>query len=213
MGQQGSAAVPHVYLISTDVPAETLQALFETLPPLRAQKASRLLRAEARTQSVLGFCLVRYALYAETGRVFDVDWLVTDNGKPYLLNAPHFSLSHTAHAAAVALSHSNEIGIDIEEIREHHPRLAARICSEAELLLLQRSPDPAQELIRIWSAKEAEGKRLGTGLEKPKDISTKDVHSTRLLFGGKPHVLSLSPAIEAPQITWVTPEQLLSIER
>ena len=210
MRQQGSAAVPRVYLISTDVPAEAVDALFATLPPERAASAQRLRRAEARVQCVLGFCLVRYALYAETGRVFRDDWQRSDNGKPYLEGAPHFNLSHSAHAVAVAVF-ANEVGIDIETIGKHHPRLAKRICSDAELLHLQSVADPDGELTRIWSAKEAAGKRLGTGLEHPKSISTEDVSGTYLTVGGIPHVLSLSPAAKTSPV-WVTPAQLL-IER
>ena len=208
MAIQNGAAVPRIYVTDTNIKKELLQKLTETLPPRRAALAARLASPEA---SVLGFCLVRYALYAETGRVFNDDWQIADGGKPYLEGAPCFNLSHTAHGVAVAVF-KDEIGIDIEQVRAHHPRLAERICSDAEREILLTSNDPTAMLIQIWSAKEAKGKCLGTGLENPKSISLAGTASTSLSIGGVPHVLSLSPATEMPSISRVTPEQILLLK-
>lgn len=121
-----SAVAPRLYLLATDIENDTLQALFQTLPPARAALATRLSGTRNFAASVLGFCLVRYALYAETGRVLNADWQIAAGGKPYLDGAPFFNLSHTSHAVAVAVSDS-EVGVDIEELKPHHQGIAARI--------------------------------------------------------------------------------------
>jgi phosphopantetheinyl transferase len=206
------AVAPRIYLLSTDVEKDALEALFKALPPARAALAARLRETANFAASVLGFYLVRYALYAETGRVWSGDWLLAACGKPYLEGAPFFNLSHTAHAVAVAVC-EQEVGVDIEEIKPHHQALAARICTADELARLNRAHDQVLELCRLWSEKEAEGKRLGTGIASPRSLSTHQVTSSTLSVCGVPHVLSLSPATEAPVPQWITPQQLFLSER
>ena len=107
-----------VYLLNLHTLCENdVEALFLTLPAFRAQSAKRYRRREAYVQSVAGFCLVRYALQLDP--TIDTDaWTFAENGKPYLCSGtPFFNLSHTAHCVAVAVSATEEVGIDIEEIK------------------------------------------------------------------------------------------------
>ncbi|MBR7181898.1 MAG: 4-phosphopantetheinyl transferase family protein, partial [Clostridia bacterium] len=53
----------------------------------------------------------------------------------------------------------------IEPLLPRDPRLAKRICSPTEFAELEQADDPERATILLWSAKEAEGKRRGTGLE------------------------------------------------
>ena len=203
------AAVPRVFITSTELSEQLLQRLFNTLPPARAALASRLARPESVIQSVLGFCLVRYALYALTGQIFSHDWQIGAHGKPCLPGGEAcFNLSHTAHAVAAAVSF-DEVGIDIEAVAPHHPRIASRICSPEELAVLQASPDPVLSLVRLWSAKEAEGKRLGTGLKNPESLAVDQVQITAFSASNVPHVLAITPAKAPLTVEWVEPGQLL----
>ena len=57
-----------------------------------------------------------------------------------------------------------EVGIDIEEIKEYKESLAAYICNEEELAILHNSDNPADGFYRLWTQKEAVFKMLGSGI-------------------------------------------------
>lgn len=89
-------------------------------------------------------------------------------GKPYFPAHPdyHFNLSHSGRFSLCALD-DQPVGADIELIRPHHPKLAQRICSEEELVWLERQSDRLSALCQLWTAKEARAKYHGTGLTAP----------------------------------------------
>ncbi len=92
----------------------------------------------------------------------------TANGKPFFADHPqlHFNLSHSGGFALCALDDS-PVGVDIEAIRPHHPRLAQRICSPAELDWVKVQPAPDLALLSLWTKKEARVKQNGLGLTVP----------------------------------------------
>lgn len=69
-------------------------------------------------------------------------------GKPWFPTRPAlcFNVSHS-HGAAVAAVHDREIGVDVEKLRPAPRRLAAGLSDEA--------------FFRLWTAREATGKRAG----------------------------------------------------
>ena len=92
----------------------------------------------------------------------------TATGKPFFPDHPQlqFNLSHSGTFALCALDDS-PVGVDIEVIRPHHPRLAQRICSPAELEWVNTQPDPQRALLSLWTKKEARVKQNGCGLTVP----------------------------------------------
>lgn len=191
------------------VDEKELTRLYNSLPPLRREAAKRCSRVNY-PQHVVGFCLVRYALRQLDPTADTEHWSIGKNGKPRLAEgALFFNLSHTAHAVAVAVSAKHEVGIDIEEIKPRSGGFAARFFSESEQKAVSEACDPTGELIRIWTAKEAEGKRTGRGLaDGIRTISTERVQSSLLTVGGVAHWLSVSPADSMPTLKWVFAEQL-----
>ena len=189
-----------------------VDALFDTLPPFRKKEAVRYRHREGFTQSVVGFCLVRYALKQLDQKVNADAWSIAENGKPYLATgAPFFNLTHTAHCVAVAVSKRCEVGIDIEQIKPRSTGFTKRFYSAQEQSAIQASPDPTSEAIRLWSAKEAEAKRSGKGIARDtREIPLETVQSVPVTVGGVPHWLSVSPAKETPQIVWVDNKELFS---
>ena len=203
-----------VYLLNLNTLCENdIKTLFCTLPSFRAASASRCRRGEGYVQSVVGFCLVRYALKQLDPTIDTEAWCFAENGKPHLASGtPYFNLSHTAHCVAVAVSEQEEIGIDIEEIKPHAAGFAEKFCSEAECALIRSAADPTSELIRLWSAKEAlakqNGKGIGTGMRA---LSASTAQSLPLSVDGIPHWLSVAPAEAIPCVTWVNKDDLLCI--
>ena len=180
-----------------NVTKQDLERLAATLPADRLAKAQRH-NGSLDPQSVIGFCLVRYAVAQIAPNADAEHWLWEAKGKPTLAEADlHFSLTHTDRAVAVAVAHE-AVGIDLEQIRPHPPRFAKRYFSDAEQVQIASAPDYDSALCRLWTAKEAVGKRLGTGLSDMRSIDTANVQSLSLSLGEVPHWLSVSPAPHAP---------------
>ena len=79
------------------------------------------------------------------------------------------SISHSTHYAAIALSPTNQIGIDIEELRPQLRRVAPRVLSEHEIEAYSNSDSL---LLQAWTLKEALYKAaLTPGLDFRRDIN------------------------------------------
>ena len=85
--------------------------------------------------------------------------LKKENGEPYLEGEPyHISLTHKGDVAIAALSRSS-IGVDVEDVTV--PRNVDRL---SRLFDASEKPNDLYEFYKVWTAKEAMGKRLGTGI-------------------------------------------------
>jgi len=84
-----------------------------------------------------------------------IDCKIDQHGKPYLVNLPyHISLSHSFDYAAVMISRSRPVGIDIEQIKQKVERIAPKFLSPAERATI----DPENKIAHLyvcWCAKEA----------------------------------------------------------
>ena len=75
------------------------------------------------------------------------------------------SISHTHHLVAVAASYDGPVGVDVEEVYPREVRgLAERWFHPAELEWMASQPDELVAFLHLWTAKEAVGKAVGTGL-------------------------------------------------
>ena len=113
----------------------------------------------------------------------DLQFGATAHGKPFLVgpnrarSGPLFSFSRARDRAAVALSDTRAVGVDIEE-RARLPQDAGALqelvdasCCPEEIAFIGGSADPRAAFLRIWTAKEARMKLTGEGLTlAPPDI-------------------------------------------
>jgi len=84
-----------------------------------------------------------------------IDCKIDSNGKPYLNNFPHhISLSHSYDYAAVMISKTKAVGIDIELIKDKIERIAHKFLNKDELDFIQDS-NRVEHLYVCWCAKEA----------------------------------------------------------
>lgn len=84
-----------------------------------------------------------------------IDCKVDSSGKPYLSNFPHhISLSHSYDYAAVMVSKSKAVGIDIEIVKDKIERIAHKFLSKEELDFI-KDKDRIDQLYVTWCAKEA----------------------------------------------------------
>jgi 4'-phosphopantetheinyl transferase EntD len=98
--------------------------------------------------------------------------IVSDSlGQPLLRHwpanvpVPQISIAHSGEQA-IAVAHGSAVGIDIERIVEHDAAFLSSIATPGEAALLDGVPadERAAWVTRLWCAKEAFGKALGTGV-------------------------------------------------
>lgn len=90
-----------------------------------------------------------------------IDCQIDSHGKPYLVNLPyHISLSHSFDYAAVMISKSRPVGIDIEQIKQKVERIAPKFLSAEERSTISIQ-NKIEHLYVCWCAKEAVYKCYG----------------------------------------------------
>ena len=137
------------------------------IPAWRGKKALQYKKLDDRKRSVLAFVLLQRALRDEYGITEIPEFVYNEFGKPSFKNLPiHFSLSHCKDAIACAVSDHN-IGIDVENIVPYNPDVARRVCTAAELEMLEQSANKDVDFIKLWTVKEAISKYEGMGLSLP----------------------------------------------
>lgn len=113
-----------------------------------------------------------------------VPLILSEFGKPGLappFDSIYFNLSHCTGLAVVAVGIDGPVGIDLEPLDRAQDLLECEstFCHPAELRQLPAEiPQRACQLLRIWTAKEAVLKALGTGLSHPPE-------DTRIVFEKK----------------------------
>ena len=103
----------------------------------------------------------------------------TNSGKPYLhvhLNF-YFNISHTRTAIVVALS-DQEIGVDIEKIKQANLAISNKFFTELEQKYIFDSYDKDKAFYEIWTRKEAYLKYIGNGLKMP--LTSFDVQQSKI---------------------------------
>jgi len=124
--------------------------------------------------------VVRHWVHEQTGELlYPTDVLVRhdDQGAPFvdgwwcqtLIEAPQVSLSHTGEICLAAVcSPEQAVGVDLEEVsRLKQPDLIVGSLAPEELRFVEGLQGAAltERVLRLWCAKEAVAKCLGTGLQ------------------------------------------------
>lgn len=85
------------------------------------------------------------------------------NGRPYIEDLGwNFSMSHSGNFAAVLLSKTGSVGVDIEEVTGRIKTIAQKFINEYEWQYLENEND-LHTMYLIWSAKETIFKWFGDG--------------------------------------------------
>ena len=130
--------------------------------------------------TVIGELLLRYGLIEWTGSGhFELTY--GKWGKPSLLYPRHlyFNISHCKEASVCVIS-DEEVGIDIEVIRDVKSSVIQKVCTTEEAERIYKSDRPEEEFIKYWVMKESYAKLLGVGLSR--DFRTIDTIKLRENF-------------------------------
>jgi 4'-phosphopantetheinyl transferase len=171
----------HVWsLVVEAVPDEAWPALAAVLDDHERARAARFRFECHRRPYVAAHALLRHMLAQCAGRPPEAwRFAATPHGKPEIIDPPdgaplRFSLTHSDHMVAVAVTRAAEIGIDLEPLDrrlEDGPELAERFFATEEVRALRALPaeERAERFIRLWTLKEAFLKATGMGLAMPLD--------------------------------------------
>lgn len=113
--------------------------------------------------------LIRYHVFIKFFSIKDLTFSELENGKPVLINEDlDFSISHTTKYIIMSVAKKDEIGVDIEQIRDRKnlEKIAQRFFTEIEYNQLKQSNNYKYDFFVLWTFKEAEVKRNGLGIAK-----------------------------------------------
>jgi 4'-phosphopantetheinyl transferase len=163
-----------VVVLGLDVAPDAFHASAALLSGAERDRASSFVFEADRRRFTVARAGLRTLLAARLGLTAEaVELTYGKNGKPALANEQaasglHFNVSHSANVAAYAFSFGQEIGIDVENIREvaNADNIAARFFSarEQESYHTLNPLDKPLGFLTCWTRKEAFIKALGDGL-------------------------------------------------
>jgi len=152
------------------------------------ERAARYRRAQDRLNFVLGRTAIEWLL-GPRGMSPRRPVAIAPTGKPFVVGAPEFSISHSGAYFAIGVSRSGCIGIDVETFdRMGNPQeLFSSVTHARERSILETSPPTSVGPLfrRCWTRKEAVLKATGIGLNH--DLSAVDTRLAEHL-----------PVIESP---------------
>lgn len=127
-----------------------------------------------------------------------VEYIYNEYGKPYIKDSNlYFSLSHSNGVIALAVS-KEEIGLDIELIKDVKDNLAHKVMNEAEYNIYKglSKNDKISYFFEVWTSKEAYVKKLGSALTlNPSNINIDtDVILKNINISNSQYMIALTDA-------------------
>ena len=163
-----------IYLskINPELPQDKFNALLQNISKENRERCQRFRFKEDALRTLYGELMVRYVLGCRFSlKNEDIEFSRNAARKPFIKDCPiHFNISHAGDFVVCAFS-EQEIGIDIEKIKDIDLDIAQRFFHQQEYddLLAQQKPAQLDYFYSLWTLKESYLKWLGTGLSTPLD--------------------------------------------
>lgn len=164
---------------TSDFSKEEYERAYKSLSPARKARIDRLKKTEDKKRSLACELLIKKLLSSKNKAYLSVD--SAENGRPFLRGSQlYISLSHSNDCVACAFSQA-PIGIDVEKIRPVKAEVIKRVCTEEEEAFVLCGDETVSEItdretlkrfFKVWTAKEAYFKALGTGITNLKSVNT-----------------------------------------
>lgn len=158
--------------INSEYIEENYERLVTGLYEQRKKAVERLKYKQAvHTSIVAGYLLMEAFKDVYGTNVSDIHIEKGKYGKPYIKAYPEFkyNISHSGEYVAIAYGRE-EVGIDIECIREKDLKIAKRCFHEDEYAyIIQSEFEQNERFFEIWTMKEAYLKYTGQGINIPLD--------------------------------------------
>jgi len=160
----------HVWIAQLDQPASLVVRCERLLSSNELQRADRFRFPHLRNRFVLGRAALRILLARYIGLNRErIDFAYAEHGKPSVASGGlEFNASHSDSLFACAITSENEVGLDIEQIRQISDvdSLANRVMSPTELTQWTglAEADRFTKFFACWTRKEAFLKATGEGI-------------------------------------------------
>ncbi|MGI8582952.1 MAG: 4'-phosphopantetheinyl transferase family protein [Chitinophagaceae bacterium] len=155
---------------------ETFNFLLKQLPRYLQTKIMRYRKWEDAHRSLLGKALLIYGLdYIGHDSYSLNDLKFTQFERPYFDNSIDFNISHAGEYIICAISTTNKIGIDVEQVQNISLNDFKENFSQKEWKNILKADNIIQSFFIYWTRKEAFLKAIGMGLNVPlKNVDTTD---------------------------------------
>lgn len=214
-----------IYIFSSHIDSDWSESDEKMLKYVSLNRRDKITKIKSLSQKKLTLysaLLVRMQLSKLSGVPNSMlNFETTSNGKPICKNFDNlfFSFSHTNEFILLAIS-DNEIGADVELVREISLNVAKRFCVEKELTYINENINEWKgyhNFFNIWTKKEAYIKYIGTGLSydlrKINVLSEGEINNFKTWkesYGTKQYVCSIySKNIGVTEIISVTPTEII----
>lgn len=142
-----------------------------------------------------------------------IEYIYNESGKPYIKDSSlYFSLSHSNGIIALTVS-KEEIGLDIELIKDVKDTLSRRIMNDLEYNTYQSLNKESKKIyfFEVWTSKEAYIKKLGTSITlNPSNISIEeDVLLKKINISSNEYMIALTNALSISIDERYIPKELL----
>lgn len=162
------------YLYGIELQQAGMRHFKELLPFVsedRAETIKKYKKEEDIYRSIYSEVLLRYALKERWNiSLSAAPFSYGMHGKPYLKEYPqiYFNLSHSGSLCVCVLS-EQEVGVDVEQVRELKTDLSKKVFSDDEHLTWSEMSEQEKTdyFYRIWTLKESYTKYTGEGLRQP----------------------------------------------
>lgn len=167
----------HTYAVNIrDFPVTYLDALYNKLPPDRVVRLQRFHHLADTLRGITGDILTRVVLSEILHKpAYALKFSTNCYGKPSLIGfdgKTGYNISHAGDWVTLAISSSEKVGVDIEEITTADLEIAKRFFAEEEYVSITSRLEDLDQLLHfyeVWTAKESYIKAVGKGLSIPLD--------------------------------------------
>lgn len=165
----------YVYDI-TKIDEEIIQGLMSQLSEDRQRKIKSKRIKEDRLRSFAAGQALKFALEEKGIDERKAAYFYTEHKKPYIKKDSeqrlHFNISHSGKYA-IAVVDDNEVGVDIEAIREYRRGVVDRCFTQKEKDRIKTSGETKDAFFVTWTLKESYLKMTGEGITRDlKEVET-----------------------------------------
>lgn len=195
----------------------TLERLISSLPPHLQTAIARKKFRKHRLLQAAGWLSLKYQLIKNgcdaslIGRV-----QTTDLGKPFIPGTFNFSISYSGNFAICAVSTANQLGIDIEVIKDINYLEFSKYFNDTEWNQIIFSDNPQKSFFHYWTKKESVLKADGRGLSVDlRDVTVNETIGRISDSSIQYYLLSLPDIGDNVAVTLCTdqPKILLTVEK
>ena len=148
-----------IYNFNNSISAGILEMLYDLLPASLKQKANKR-QGHDKAITIIEYFALKNLLNFKGLPDFEYN----KNGKPSLKNHA-FSIAHCNNVLCIATSSkNNQIGVDIQDIKDYDEKIAKFVCNQHEFEMLNKSKNKNLAFAKLFVKKEATIKCLGLTL-------------------------------------------------